>query len=163
MRKELLLGIGAVAAATLIITAALYVSSTQTKLNPGGTSTQSHTNTISVSGLSICPSDCVYPAPYVSAVVLVNSTSPLSSLTVYVNGTFDAVAIQQSPVQNSGTESTTVTTFDYEYKGSVPNAFIPIVAGDTYMFTFVADFRDGSEYTATAYVQGTCTGSCLTP
>ena len=161
MRRELLLGVGAVLAAVLVISAALYVSSAQTTStmspNPGGSSTQSTTNSISVSGLSICPSDCVYPAPYVSALVLVNSTSPLSSLTVYVNGTFDAV-----PIQHSGTESNTLTTFGYEYKGSVPNAFIPIVAGDTYKFTFVAEFQDGTAYTATTYAQGPCTGSCLT-
>jgi len=51
-------------------------------------------NTISVSGLTLCPSDCVYPAPYVSALVMINGSVPISSLTVYVNNTYDGVAFQ---------------------------------------------------------------------
>jgi len=51
-------------------------------------------NAISVSGLSLCPSNCVYPAPYVSASVLINASVPISSLTVYVNNTYDGVAFQ---------------------------------------------------------------------
>jgi hypothetical protein len=56
-------------------------------------STNGH-NTISVSGLSLCPSNCVYPAPYVSASVLINASVPISFLTVYVNNTYDGVAFE---------------------------------------------------------------------
>jgi hypothetical protein len=50
---------------------------------------------ISVSGLTLCSSNCVYPAPYVSALVYFNGSSPASTLSVYVNNTFDGLALGQ--------------------------------------------------------------------
>jgi hypothetical protein len=44
-------------------------------------------NTISVSGLSLCSSNCGYPAPYASALVMINASVPISTLKVYVNNT----------------------------------------------------------------------------
>jgi hypothetical protein len=154
-------------------------------------------NRISVSGLSLCPTNCVYPAPYVSALVTINASVPISTLVVYVNNTYDTLAFQNpatttiacstAPGQtcsvnlggsaySSGTvtsstaqyatcvvpanstscsatytgSANTLTKFAYEWKGSVPNNLIPVVQGDTYVFSFVATFQDGSTATATA-------------
>jgi hypothetical protein len=153
-------------------------------------------NAISVSGLSLCASNCDYPSPYVSATILINATVPISTVAVYVNDTYDGL-----PIQNPGTTTFTCTSsgnqtcsfelggsrysnstfttstkyyvtcfvppdsgscsatdtgslnnstlFAYSYKGGVPNSFMPIVPGDTYLFTFVATFQDGSTATAT--------------
>ncbi len=51
-------------------------------------------NAVSVSGLSLCASNCIYPAPHASALVTFNGTVPVSSLTVYVNGTYDGTAFE---------------------------------------------------------------------
>ena len=42
-------------------------------------------NTVSVSGLGLCATNCGYPAPYSSALVTFNGSIPVSSLAVYVN------------------------------------------------------------------------------
>lgn len=154
-------------------------------------------NTISVSGLSLCSSNCVYPAPYASALVTINASVPVSILEIYVNDTYDGLTLQNpstttvscstSPGQmcsvqlggegySNATFTTitryyatcsvpanstsciatstgsvnTLTQFADEWKGSVPDKFIPVVQGLTYLFTFVATFQDGSTATATA-------------
>lgn len=154
-------------------------------------------NTISVSGLSLCPSNCIYPAPHVSAEILINGSVPISTVAVYVNNTYEGLALQNPSTTtiacstaagqtcsvqiggsgySSGTYTTitkyyatcsvpanstscsatntgsvnTLTVFVDEYKGSVPSNFIPVVQGDTYVFTFVATFQDGSTATVTA-------------
>ena len=75
-------------------------------------------NTISVSGLSLCPSDCVYPAPYVSASVLINGSVPISSLTVYVNNTYDGVAFQNPSTTTIACTTGTGQTCSVELGGS---------------------------------------------
>jgi len=62
-------------------------------------------NTISVSGLSLCSSNCIYPSPYASATVTINATVPLSTLEVFVNNTYDA-----TPITNPSTATFTCTT-----------------------------------------------------
>ena len=156
-------------------------------------------NTISVSGLSLCSSNCVYPAPYASALVTINASVPVSTMKVYVNGTYDALFLQNPTtttvacstaagqtcsvelggtaysnatyttttkyyatctVPSNGTSCiatstgsvNTLTKFADQWKGSVPDKFIPVVQGLTYLFTFVATFQDGSTATATASV-----------
>ncbi len=115
----------------------------------GSCVTSAHDNgdSISVGPLSICPTNCVYPSPYVSGQVLVNATTPLLTLTVYVNGTFDG-----TPINNTAGEALTGTVFAYEYKGSMPSSLTPVVPGDTYAFTFIAGFEDGSSASGTSYV-----------
>jgi len=156
-------------------------------------------NTISVSGLSLCASACGYPSPYASALITINATSPVSSVEVYVNGTYDSVFLQNPTtttivcstaagemcsvelggtaysnatyttstkyyatcsVPSNGTSCiatstgsvNTLTRFADEWKGSVPDKFIPVVEGLTYLFTFGAAFENGSTATATASV-----------
>jgi len=55
-------------------------------------------NTISVSGLSLCSSNCGYAAPYASALVMINASVPISTLKVYVNNTYDGLAFQNPSV-----------------------------------------------------------------
>ena len=62
-------------------------------------------NTIAVTGLSLCSSDCIYPSPYASATVTINATVPLSRLDVYVNHTYDS-----TPITNPSTTTVTCTT-----------------------------------------------------
>ena len=106
------------------------------------TMTNSLGTVISVSGVSLCASDCIYPAPYATALVQFNSNSPVSTLKVYVNGTYDA-----TPLQNPNN----MTHYAYLWKGSVPNSLIPVVKGDTYVFEFSVVYQDGS--TGSAYAQ----------
>ena len=100
-------------------------------------------DTITIEGLSLCPSNCNYPSPYLSGTVLINSTTPLTKLEVYVNGTSDGTPIDHI---------VTLTTFEYSYKGSLPDDFIPATPGDAYAVTFTATFQDGSVASATEEV-----------
>lgn len=185
---------GNVTTSTVMNGSGSYCSS---QSNNSTTITSSGHNVISVSGLSLCPINCGYPAPYASASITINGTVPVSSLTVYVNSTFDGVAYQNPttttiacttaagqtcsvelggngtshgnsttvtkiyatcsvPAGSTSCSATytgsvnTLTVFNYQYKGSIPNSLIPAVAGDTYVFKFVATFQDGSTATATA-------------
>ncbi len=98
---------------------------------------------ITVSGVSLCASDCVYPSPYATALVNFTSNSPVSTLKVYVNNTYES-----TPLQNPNN----MTHYAYLWKGSVPNSMIPVVKGDTYVFEFVVVYRDGSTGSAWAQV-----------
>lgn len=68
-------------------------------------STTNSANQISVTGLSLCPSNCIYPAPYVSALVTINASVPITTLQVYVNRTYDG-----TPIQNPSTTTVACTT-----------------------------------------------------
>jgi DNA-binding transcriptional ArsR family regulator len=128
---------------------------------------RSTVDTISVNGLSLCPSNCVYPSPYLTGTLTISGTTPLTMLEVYVNSTFDG-----TPIQNPGIETLTnctqignqttcsigtlqeneMTSFVYTYKGSIPSEFIPAVIGDKYAITFVAAFQNGVTISATYVV-----------
>ena len=185
-----------VAVVVVIAAGAGYFVYTSSPHSQTVSTTKSINNTILVSGLSLCSSNCGYPAPYVSALITFNASVPVSTLKLYVNNTYDGLALQ-NPSQttiacstaagqtcsvelggsgySSGTYTSfttqyalcsvpanstscsatytgdvnTLTKFADEYKGSVPNNFIPVVQGDTYVFTFVATFQDGSTATVT--------------
>lgn len=112
---------------------------------------------IAVTGLGLCSSDCIYPSPYASATV--NASIPISTLSVYVNGTYDGTPVNNptpndssgcAPQNSTATTTCTVTVyapsltnFAYLYKGSLPAGLIPAVKGDTYVFKFVATFQSG--------------------
>jgi len=154
----ILVGLVIVAAAVVVVLNRQPATSSSTGCGAGNCVTSIHkTDSISVSGLSICPTDCLYPSPYVSGTVIVNGATPLLTLTVYVNGTFDA-----EPINLTASQANTLTVFAYEYKGSVPNSFIPLVSGDTYVFTFIALFEDGSNTRATSGVTVTTSTSTST-
>ncbi len=67
-------------------------------VNGGTLNSNSRAGSISVSGLSLCSSNCVYPSPYATAMVLFSSSVPPATLVVYVNGTYDGLALQNPQV-----------------------------------------------------------------
>jgi hypothetical protein len=88
--------IGTTIVIIIVIVAVVAAATTFYLTVPQSVSTTASTskNVISVSGLSLCPSNCVYPAPYVSAEVLINGSVPISTLAVFVNDTYDGLAFQ---------------------------------------------------------------------
>ncbi len=69
-------------------------NSSSEAMPPSINSTTNPNNTISVSGLSLCSRNCIYPAPHSSALINITATVPISTLTVYVNNTYDGLVIQ---------------------------------------------------------------------
>jgi hypothetical protein len=134
-----------VAAGVIVLAVALagvYVASLTGATSPTTTTTNSLGTVISVSGVSLCANNCIYPSPYATALVNFTSNSPVSTLKVYVNGTYDA-----TPLQNPNNN----THYAYLWKGSVPNSLIPVVKGEIYVFEFTVVYQDGS--TGSAYAQ----------
>jgi hypothetical protein len=141
---------------TITVVSLSTVTTTVSLFNPSlsasvgttsGTETTSTTNAsgtlITVSGVSLCPSNCIYPAPYATALVNFTGSSPVSTLKVYVNNTYES-----TPLQNPNN----MTHYAYLWKGSVPNSMIPVVKGDTYVFEFTVVYQDGSMGSAYAEV-----------
>lgn len=96
------------------------------------------------SGVELCSNNCVYPSPFLSALVLVNASSPLSTLHLFVNGTDEGVVASFDNLYN--------TVYTYLLKANPLNASMPIQADKTYSVELVATFRDGETSTATASV-----------
>ncbi len=92
---------------------------------------------------SICADSCNYPSPYLSAEVLVDSTSPLRSLQLYVNGTYEST----SSYSNNFT-----TAYVIQYKANPTNQTLPIVSGKAYKVTLIATFQDKSISSASTVV-----------
>lgn len=70
--------------------------------------------------------------------VLVNASSPLTTLHLFVNGTDDGIVARFN---------NTITVYAYQLKTSTS---VLIQAGKTYSVELVATFRDGETSTATA-------------
>jgi hypothetical protein len=89
---------------------------------------------IETRSLSLCFAKCNYPAPYVSAEIFVNGTSPLTSLRLFINET------------NQGAQNYThlccLRNFVIDFGSGVKNQTIPIIAGKNYLVKFVATFQD---------------------
>jgi hypothetical protein len=127
----------------------LNVSTIQSTPSTGTTSVFTNpNNTINVTGLGLCSSNCIYPSPYAYATVAINAVVPISTLAVYVNNTYDS-----TPIRNPNTTTgfgNTMAPYAYLFKGSLPSQFVPAVKGAIYFFKFVATFQDGSTATAIA-------------
>lgn len=93
------------------------------------------------SGVGVCSSNCIYPRPYLSAMVSVNTTSPLVSLHLFINGTDEGIV---------GSFNNTITDYGYVLKANPHNPSLPVQAGKTYHVELVAAFRDGDTSTAAA-------------
>ena len=100
---------------------------------------------ILIQGASLCPTNCVYPSPHLSAMIIVNATIPLSSLTLYVNNTLE-------PSSQEGSNNNTLTSYALDFKATPNNPEMPILAGKVYVIEFVAVFSDGIVATATTTV-----------
>jgi hypothetical protein len=95
---------------------------------------------IALKDFSLCPSNCVYPSPYLTGEIYLGGPSPLKSLQLIVNGTDEGVV-------NYGRTQTDVILI---YKGGFQNP--PVVAGEAYSLRFIATFEDNSNSTATTVV-----------
>ena len=100
---------------------------------------------ILIQGASLCPTNCVYLSPHLSAMIIVNATIPLSSLTLYVNNTLE-------PSSQEGSNNNTLTAYALDFKATPNNPEMPIVAGEVYAIEFVAVFSNGIVATATTTV-----------
>ena len=127
-----------VAVAVIVATIATMQNSSGEALNPGVPGRQEPSNytespattpifvnsttnpvdRISVTGLSLCPSNCAYPAPYVSALVIINGSMPISTLQVYVNNSYDGMPIQNPSVTTFACTTSAGQTCSVELGGS---------------------------------------------
>jgi hypothetical protein len=81
---------------------------------------------------SICPTNCLYPSPFIEGEVVIHYSSDMHSMQFLVNGMGDP------PRNFTGTPNP--TNYIYIFKAESP---IPIQAGQTYTLTFVIVFDDG--------------------
>lgn len=95
---------------------------------------------IALKDFSLCPSDCLYPSPYLTGEIYLGGPSPLRSLQLIVNGTDEGVV-------NYGDTQTDVILI---YKGGFQNP--PVVTGEACSLRFIATFEDNSNSTATTVV-----------
>jgi len=105
-------------------------------------------------GVSICSGDCGHPSPYLSATVLINSTGPISSLHLFINGTDEGSTPLNVflPYNDSAMES-----FYYQYQAQPTNTSLSIQAGKTYSIELLAAFADGETSTVMALTTATTT------
>jgi hypothetical protein len=103
--------------------------------------------------VGLCASNCIYPAPELSATVFVNASVPLSTLHLFINGTDE---------RTTGAANT-MTSYALVFKAQPNNPAMPIIAGKTYAITVVATFQDNSTSTTSAtVVAGTGSGITTT-
>ena len=133
--------VAAVLAAILVtvgVTALLLPS-----IVPAGTTITYRTfqNHISLNSVSL-ETKSLYPTPHLSAMVIVNASVPLSSLQLYINSTY------------LETQNYTINATNYAiwYRATVSNQTMAMIAGKTYLITFVATFQDKATSTASASV-----------
>jgi len=98
---------------------------------------------MSLTGFSICISNCVKESPYVTGTVLVKATTPLVTLRLVINGTDEF----QSNSARYGVGNYTVPFF-----ANAENQSLPIIAGAPYLLTLVAIFQDNSTLSASTVV-----------
>jgi hypothetical protein len=97
---------------------------------------------IGLETIVLCSPDCNYPAPYLSGTVYLNSTSPLRSLQVFINGTSEGIKTYDARL-----DSISIST-EYESSFQSPQ----VIYRDTYSVLFVATFEDNVTFSATTEV-----------
>jgi hypothetical protein len=97
---------------------------------------------IGLNTIVLCSPDCNYPAPYLSGTVYLNSTSPLRSLQVFINGTSEGVRTYDARL-----DSIDIST-EYESSFQSPR----VVSHETYSVLFVVTFDDNATFSATTEV-----------
>jgi hypothetical protein len=105
-------------------------------------------------GVSICSGDCGHQSPYLSATVFVNSTGPISSLHLFINGTDQGSTPLNVVLPYNGSA---MESFYYQYQAYPNNTSIQIQVGKTYSIELVATFADGETSAATAHAAATST------
>ena len=154
---------GSVDMTWFVNTSTIYLNVTTIQSSSSTETTSAFTNpnnTISVSGLSLCSSNCGYPSPYASALIIFNATVPVSSVQVYVNGTYDSLFLQNPTtttvacstaagqmcsVQLGGTvysNATYTTSTKYYATCSVPSSGSSCIATSTGSVNTLTRFAD---------------------
>jgi hypothetical protein len=121
-------------------------SSHTTSSTPSSSTASSSLNFIAISGgMSLCSSNCNYPGPYLSGTVLVNSTVPLRSIQLFINGT----------LEGTSNYSNNSTKFAIGYKANPTDQSMPIVSGKTYLIVLVGKFQDNASSVASVVLTAT--------
>jgi len=97
---------------------------------------------ITLGNFSLCVSNCNYPSPYLSGTVNVDTFYPLSTLLLYVNGTYEG----------STTYSNNFQYYAIGLKANPNNPSMPITPNDTYTIKLVAIFQNGLATVASTQV-----------
>ena len=92
-------------------------------------------NFIVIDNMTLCSTNCLNPSPFLSGTVFVNSTIPLRTLQLSINGTFES----------SQNYSNNFTNYAIAYKLSPNNQSMPIISGKMYFVVLVATFLDSSQ------------------
>ncbi len=105
-------------------------------------STATTQDSIKLGDVTLCTSDCGYPATYMSLTIFVNATSaPLRVL----NGSIDGFPVTSHIYTNNWTYP-----FAIQYKTTISNETMTFTKGTEYDVTFVATFADQRKATASA-------------
>ena len=140
-------------------------SSSSSSLLVSSSSATTGRDSISIQ-FSLCASNCGYPSPYLSGDIFINGSVPISSITMYINGTYNGFALQNPGVRPvgpcSGVEnetctieagatclhSPTQTTCTYQYAscfiGSGSTSCTATLTGDTNTLTVFDQIYKGS-------------------
>ena len=100
---------------------------------------RSGNNHILLQSFSLCAGNCGYASPYISGNVLVNTSVPLFSLRLIINGTNEFY---------SNFEDYGIGNYTVPFHASGYNQSIAIQSGKKYLLTFIATFQDNSTLTA---------------
>jgi hypothetical protein len=151
--KYLLLGIGVFIIVIIVIAVvgSMVYYRTNTVSSTCGLNGQTVSckgNSISLQGVELCTSNCIYPSPYLSATILVNASVPLSALHLFINGTDEGITNEVTAT----TYTNIMTSYVLWFKTGPNNPAMALIAGKTYKITFVATFQGGSTSTASATV-----------
>ncbi len=133
-RQLVLIALGAIAIVILLVAGLVAYSASLP--HPGK-------NSVILRSFSICVVDCYYAPPYINGRVLVNTTVPLYSLRLIINGTNEF----WSNYNDYGVGNYTVP-----FNASGYNESLTIVPGKPYLVTLVATFEDNSTVSASTVV-----------
>ena len=139
VRQLVLISLAAIAVVILVVAGLVAYSASLP--HPGK-------NSIILQSFSICAQvSCYYAPPYIHGNVLVNTSVPLYSMRLTINGTNEFWA----NYNDYGVGNYTVP-----FKASGYNASLSILPGKAYLITMVATFEDNSTVSAsTVVVAGT--------
>ena len=131
---------------------------------PGG---QAHRHySISIDSLIVCDARTKCGLPTILAHVLMNGSSLLSAIAAYVNGTFESDPFQNptrtvqmctdyvsTPNETwtcavSPWQTITQTVLARELSVAIPRTLLPVIKGEWYTVTLVAEWQDGSSASA---------------
>ena len=106
---------------------------------------KSYAPSVVLESLSLCTSNCYYPAPFLTGTVYFNSTAPARNFDLTVNGT----VVNAGPGPVGEGYPITATNVPFVLKETLE---YPVVAGDDYVISIEFYFNDATSATATTNV-----------